>query len=194
MLSINIAGFVQLLIPPGTIQTIRLEQIYGFLSFALLYLAILASPLTKAYPDIPFKDAYLHARRAIGVSAFYYATLHVYLTFFDQLGGFSGVKYYNQKYALAVVCGTVTLGVLLVMAATSLDKIVHSMGFKNWKLLHRLVYLASIALLVHVILLGPHYEGPGFISTLTTVGAIVLLWLEGKRFIDYRAHKVHKND
>ena len=189
VLSANIAGFIQLFIPNGSLQTIRIEQAYGFASLLLLYAAILASPLTKAHPNFPFKKAYLHARRAIGVSAFYYACLHVYLTFFDQLGGFNGIQYYNQKYLVSIFCGVLTLGVLLVMTATSLDWAVKIMGFKNWKLLHRLVYLASITVMIHIVLLGPHYAGLGVLSTLTAVAVALLFWLEAQRIWTNVLHK-----
>lgn len=189
VLSVDIAGALQLYVPAGSLQTIRIEQTFGFISMILLYLAILASPLTKAYPDMRFKEHYLHARRAIGVLAFYYAILHTYLTFFKQLDGFGGIKYYNHRYELAVLLGIVTLAVLFVMAATSLDWAVKTMGFKNWKLLHRLVYIASLALLVHVALVGPHYSGAGLVSTLTAVAAVVLLWLEGLRIWNLRKSK-----
>lgn len=178
-LSINIAGFVQLILPAGSLQTIRIEQIYGFVSLFLLYMAILASPLTKVFPRLPAKAAYLHARRAIGVSAFYYALLHVMITFFAQLGGFDGIKYLNQTYAVSLLGGVFTLGVLFVMAATSLDWAVEKMGFKNWKLLHRLVYLASLALLLHVLLIGPHYDdGLTPLGALTYTAAVFLIVLE----------------
>ncbi len=53
------------------------------------------------------------------------------------------------------------------MAATSLDYAVDKLGFKNWKLLHRLVYGASAAVLVHVILIGTHFEHPDAFSIIT---------------------------
>lgn len=178
-LSVNIAGFVQLLVPAGSLQTIRIEQTYGFLSLALLYAAILASPLTKVFPKLPGKDAYLHARRAIGVSAFYYAFLHVYITFFQQLDGFSGVKYLNHTYSLSLLAGVFALGVLFIMAATSLDWVVDYMGFKRWKLLHRLVYFASLAILLHIVLIGPHYdEGFSLLGGLTYLATVFLIVLE----------------
>jgi len=177
--SVNIAGFVQLEIPAGSLQIIRIEQIYGFVSLWLLYLAILASPLTKVFPKLPGKEAYLHARRAIGVSAFYYALLHTVVTFFGQLDGFAGIRYLNHTYDLSLLSGVFALGVLFVMAATSLDWVVDHMGFKNWKLLHRLVYLASLALLAHIILIGPHYDnGVTPMGALTYAAAALLIVLE----------------
>lgn len=178
-LSVNIAGFVQLLIPSGSLQTIRIEQAYGFLALLLLYLAMLASPLTKVFPNLTGRDSYLHARRAIGVSAFYYASLHSYLTFFRQLDGFGGVKYLDRTYSLSLLFGAFALGVLCTMAATSFDWVVDRMGYRHWKLLHRLVYLASVAVLAHVILIGPHYDqGLSFLSLLTYLAASFLIILE----------------
>jgi len=177
--SVNIAGFVQLLIPSGSLQTIRIEQIYGFLSLLLLYLAILASPLTKTFPGMPGKAAYLHARRAIGVSAFYYAALHSCLTFFGQLGGFDGLNYLNRTYRWSLLGGALALGVLGIMAATSFDSVVSHMGYRHWKLLHRLVYFASIAVLLHVLLIGPHYDnGLSLLGGLTYLAAGFLVILE----------------
>lgn len=181
-ISVNIIGFMQLLVPAGTLQTIRIEQAFGFISLGLLYVAILASPLTKVFPKLPGKAGYLHARRAIGVSAFYYAVLHVYITFFQQLNGFSGMKYLNHTYSLSLLGGVFALGVLCIMAATSFDWVVDHLGYKHWKLLHRLVYLASLAVLLHVMLIGPHYDnGPSFLSVLTYAAAGFLLVLEALR-------------
>ena len=178
-LSVDIAGFVQLLVPAGSLQTIRVEQAYGFIALLLLYTAILASPLTKVFPRLPGREAYLHARRAIGVSAFYYALLHGYITFFGQLDGFGGVKYLNRTYTVSLLAGTFALGVLAIMAATSFDWVVDRMGYRHWKLLHRLVYFASAGVLLHVMLIGPHYDG-GFslVSLLTWLAAAFLVTLE----------------
>ncbi|HEX3568454.1 MAG TPA: ferric reductase-like transmembrane domain-containing protein [Candidatus Saccharimonadales bacterium] len=182
VMSVNIAGFVQLEVPAGSLQTIRIEQIYGFVSLLLLYIAILASPLLKVFPRLPGKEAYLHARRAIGVSAFYYAFLHVYISFFSQLNGFAGVHYLNHHYGLSLLLGLFALGVLFIMAATSLDWVVDKMGYKHWKLLHRLVYLASVAVLVHVMLIGPHYShAVSALGLLTYAAGIFLLALEALR-------------
>lgn len=177
--SVNIAGFIQLEIPSGSLQSIRLEQTYAFIGLYLLYFAILASPLTKVFPNLPGKDQYLHARRAIGVSAFYFSFLHVYIAFFQQLDGFSGIRYLNHTYGISLLLGIFALAVLSIMAATSFDWVVEHMGYKHWKLLHRLVYLASIAVLLHVMLIGPHYDGPlTFLGVITYAAAAFLVVLE----------------
>jgi sulfoxide reductase heme-binding subunit YedZ len=184
-LSLLIAGFMQLYMPSGTLLIIREEQAFGFISMLLLYLAILASPLTKVFPKLFFKEQYLHARRAIGVLAFYYACLHTYLTFFKQLNGFSGFKYLNTSYKESVIFGLITLLILLIMTITSIDWAVDLLHYKNWKLLHRLVYIASEALLLHILILGPHYSNLNIISIVTGAAVIFLIVLECIRMSRY---------
>ena len=180
-MSFLIAGFIQLMIPSGTLQLIRIEQSFGFVSILLLYVALLASPLTKVFPSPSFKDGYIHARRAIGVMAFYYAFLHTYLTFYKQLNGLTGIQYYNSKYSLSLLLGTIGLGILLILTITSLDWAVNTLRFKNWKLIHRLVYIAGLTILLHIIIIGPHYTDLGFVSVMSYVGVAILLLLEAIR-------------
>jgi len=173
--SVIIAGFVQLQIPDTTLQSIRIGQAFGFLSLALLYLAMLISPLTKVFTKLPGREGLVYARRAIGVSAFYYAVLHVYITFFDQLNGFGGIAYLNPTYGWSLLSGIFALGVLCSMAATSFDWVVAKMGYRQWKMLHRLVYAASVAILVHLLLIGSHFANGVTILGVVTYAAVGLL-------------------
>lgn len=176
--SFLIAGFIQLMIPSGSLQTIRIEQFFGFISVLLFYVALLASPLTKVFPNFSLKEQYIHARRAIGVLSFYYAFLHTYITFYKQLNGFTGVQYYNSKYSLSILLGVVGLGVLFILAITSLDWVVDLFGFKYWKLLHRLVYIAGIAILLHVVIIGTHFLKLSFLGVITYIAIGFLVVLE----------------
>jgi sulfoxide reductase heme-binding subunit YedZ len=190
ILSVIIAGLIQLRVPSGSLQTIRIEQYYGFISLGLLYIAILASPFTKVFPDVRFKAAYLHARRAIGVLAFYYALLHVYISFFKQLNGFAGLGYFDTKYTTSLAFGVFGLAVLFIMAITSFDWVIKTMHFKNWKLLHRLVYFASVAIIIHIVLIGPHYTQFGLLAAITYVAIGFLVLLEIMRVQLARTKKV----
>lgn len=180
--SINIAGIVQLLIPGGSLQIIRTQQIYGFTAMALLFSALLISPITKMFPNMPYREGVLHARRAIGVLSFYFALLHSWLAFYKQLGGFSGIPYYGPNYRWSILLGTVALSILFVMTITSLDWAVHILSFKRWKLLHRLVYIAGFSIVMHVVLIGSHYKRLGIIGLMTVVLVLILLYLELLRF------------
>lgn len=180
-LSFFIAGFIQLFVPAGSLQTIRIEQSFGFVSFFLLYIAVLASPFTKVFPKLTLNKHYLHARRAIGVLSFYYAFLHVYITFFSQLNGFAGLKYLNGQYDVSLLFGFIALAILAVMTMTSLDIAVKLLHFRNWKLLHRLVYIAGVSILIHVAIIGPHFTTITVTGVATYACLLFLAILEGIR-------------
>jgi len=176
--SFLIAGAIQLYIPTGSEQSIRIEQTFAFISLALLYIALLASPLLKVFPKLPIKKAYTHARRPIGVLAFYYAFLHAYITFFSQLGGVKGIAYYNGQYELSIFLGLIGLVILCVLTLTSMDWVIRKMTFKNWKLLQRLVYIGSLAIFLHVIIIGTHYNVFTVTALVTYVAVAILVVLE----------------
>ena len=177
-ISFFIAGFIQLFVPAGSLQTIRIEQMFAFVSLLLLYLALLASPFTRVFPRARINTYYLHARRAIGVLAFYFAFLHASISFFSQLNGFDGLGYLDARYGLSMVLGLGALCVLAIMTMTSMDWVVHAMHFKNWKRLHRLVYIAGVAILIHAVLIGSHYMTMSFLGIFTYVCLAFLFALE----------------
>lgn len=177
LLSLFVWVAVWQLVPDGELQVIRLEQIYGFISLTYLYFALLASPLTKAFPNLPGKDTYLFLRRAIGVSSFYFASLHASIAFFGQLQGFAGVSFLSNKYSLALILGAVALVILFALAATSVDKIIDYMTFPRWKRLHRFIYAAGWLVLGHTVLIGTHFGGSNQLPGRIVFGAVLFLLL-----------------
>lgn len=180
-LSFLIAGFVQYNIPSGSLQIIRLEQIYGFVAVALIYLALLISPLTIVFARIPRKREIIHTRRAIGVSGFYFATLHTLIAFFGQLGGFGGIKYLTATYQISLLLGSLALVILLYMALTSFDKIIAGMSYRRWKFTHRFIYLAGLMIIVHLALIGSHFIDVSPLGVVIYVAIGLLLALEALR-------------
>ncbi|HZE86835.1 MAG TPA: ferric reductase-like transmembrane domain-containing protein [Methylomirabilota bacterium] len=170
-------------IPSGTLQIIKMQQIYGLTSLVALYFSLLAGPFCYTFKTFPFTKQFLHARRAIGVSAFYFAFLHTFLTFFYQLGGFAGLGFLDWHYLVAVLLGFVALIILFFLTITSLDWAIEKMRFKNWKLLHRFIYLGGILILAHTLILGTHFSNlSGIISKITFFALAFLLLLETPRF------------
>jgi sulfoxide reductase heme-binding subunit YedZ len=135
-----------------------------------ILLATLAiTPLRRLSPRIGFL---IRFRRLIGLYAFFYATLH--LTTYVFL--FSG---YNVATVLAgirtghpgeivtqwkviwpaivddllkrrfIQVGLLAWVILFLLAATSPAFIMRAMGGKNWQRLHRLIYVAAIAGVIH---------------------------------------------
>ncbi|MGI8419016.1 MAG: ferric reductase-like transmembrane domain-containing protein [Candidatus Levyibacteriota bacterium] len=189
--SLIIYLWVTLTNPSQLTQIIELEETYGLLSIVLLYITLLAGPLCYRFKWLPFKSQYLKSRRALGVATFYFAFLHTLLSFFGQLGGFSGLGFLNQNYIFAILFGFIALIIFFFLTITSLDIAVEKMSFPKWKLLHRFIYLGGILVLVHIVLLGSHYlDLSESVPLITFVGLVFLLILEEPRLYNYIRKKI----
>lgn len=189
-LSFAVYFYVIFTIPEGTVQTITLTQIYALTSITYLYFALLAGPFCYIFKRFPFRGQYLKARRAIGVSAFYFALLHSNLGFFGQLGGFAGLGLLSIKYLLAITLSFTALIILFFMAATSFDFMVEKLTFLRWKLLHRLVYAASLLILTHALIIGTHFQDLSTIIPQIFFAAFTFLFfLEALRFENFIQEK-----
>jgi len=165
-----------------TLQIIRLTQVYALTAVTLLYIVLLAGPFCYTFQQLPFRGKYLKARRALGVSTFYFGLLHASLAFFGQLGGFEGLGFLNGTYLLAISLSFTALCILALMATTSFDYMIAKLTFKKWKLLHRFVYLAGIFILIHALMLGTHFQDlSGAIPQIFFIALAFLLILEGRR-------------
>jgi sulfoxide reductase heme-binding subunit YedZ len=114
---------------------------------AALILLILSLACTPAYTIFGFKRVQ-RLRRPLGLYAFLYAGLH-FLTFVGLDYGFDldliALDVLDQRYVLV---GFAAGLLLLALAITSTKGWQKRLG-KNWKRLHRLVYLAGILAIVH---------------------------------------------
>lgn len=95
----------------------------------------------------------LRFRRMMGLFAFFYAFLHVTVyTVLDQQLDLADIwdDLAERPYILA---GTTAFLLLLPLAVTSTKKMVRRLG-QRWLLLHRAVYIASLAAVVHYVWLA----------------------------------------
>lgn len=95
----------------------------------------------------------LRFRRMLGLFAFFYAFLHVciYTVLDQQLDlGFIWSDLSERPY---IVAGTIAFLLLLPLAITSTRKMVQRLG-KRWLSLHRAVYIAALAAVVHYVWLA----------------------------------------
>ena len=122
----------------------EITTLTGRTALILLVLALACTPVNTLFG---FKQA-LRVRRALGLYAFLYASLHfatfVWLDYGFDLELLAGAIL-AQRY---VVVGFVTGLILLALALTSTRGWQRRMG-QNWKRLHRLVYLAGILAVLH---------------------------------------------
>jgi sulfoxide reductase heme-binding subunit YedZ len=116
---------------------------------AALVLLVLSLAATPANTLLGFKPA-LKVRRALGLYAFMYVTLH-FLVFVGLDYGFDlGLireAIFEKRFALV---GFAAGLLLLPLAITSTRGWMSRLG-KNWRRLHRLVYLAAILAVIHYI-------------------------------------------
>jgi sulfoxide reductase heme-binding subunit YedZ len=127
----------------------------GKTAIILLLSSLACTPINTMFGYTPV----LRVRRALGLYAFLYASLH-FLTFvgLDYAFDFEllGEAIFDQRY---VVVGFFAGLILLALALTS------TKGWqirlrKNWKRLHRLVYLAGILVAVHYMWLSKDISEP----------------------------------
>jgi methionine sulfoxide reductase heme-binding subunit len=135
----------------------------------ILLVSLAVTPVRRLAPQIAWL---IRLRRLIGLYAFFYATLHLatYLFLFsgyDIAGVLDGLR--NGHVAVVfeqwkqvwpfiwddvlkrrfVQVGFLAWLILLALAVTSPSAIMRSMGGKNWQRLHRLVYIAGMAAVIH---------------------------------------------
>jgi sulfoxide reductase heme-binding subunit YedZ len=118
----------------------------GFVACLLLALVLSFTPLRVLFPKWGVALALNRHRRLVGVSAFVYGALH-FTTHLVYEGGFHVLASDVKKPFL--VTGMITLSILLVLAATSLNAAVRWLGGRRWKNLHRLAYLAAALAAYH---------------------------------------------
>lgn len=157
------------------LAVIKLTRLYAFSALGFLYAALLIGPAIRVFPFVPLKSKLIYARRAIGVSAFYFSVLHSNLAFFGQLGGFGGLGYLDGKYLLAIGLSFTAEMILAAMAATSFDFMVKKLTYRWWKFLHRFVYLAGTLIVAHALLIGSHYRDLFSPAALVSFGLLAFL-------------------
>lgn len=162
-----------------------LLRLYALTALFLLF-AVLVPGLFRAFlPRLPLTAVFIRARRAIGVSAFFFSFLHATLAFFVQLGGsIFAVAYLAQPQQTAIALSASAMLVLTALAITSFDRLVSKIGPQQWKRLHRLVYPAIIFLLFHAFLIGSHFANPrAALPVIVSATAMALLVLEASATI-----------
>lgn len=184
--SIAVYFYITFTIPEPSLQIIKITQTYALTAISYLYLTLLATPLTRLFTFLPFRGQYIKARRALGVSAFYFGLLHGCFAFFGELGGFANLLNLSSKYLLAISLSFTALIILTLMAGTAFDFMIDKLGFARWKMLHRLVYLAAIFIIIHALLIGSAFQDlSGLIPKIFFIALAILLILEGIRIIKY---------
>jgi sulfoxide reductase heme-binding subunit YedZ len=147
----------------GTLGTDPLRDITnvtGLWALRFLCLTLLITPLRR----ITGWNILIRFRRPLGLFAFFYGTLHLLIFIvFDRLAGmdFPSLLAWQTIRDLAVSIGGeiakrpyITIGFLswvcmLALGLTSTAGWIRRLGGKRWRALHRLVYVAAVAGVLH---------------------------------------------
>lgn len=146
--------WVNIYIPQGILRVIRLEQIYGLVATAFLYLVIVATPFVNVFPHSNFAQTLFSKRKSLSFAVIFFAAMHMFINFSYQLGGFTGIFYLGTSYLSAVACG---LAAFLFLFAYDFIPVVFKTSKKFAKIINGLVYLSGILILVHILMLGTHF-------------------------------------
>ena len=135
----------------------------------ILLADLAVTPVRRLFPALA---TLVRFRRMIGLYAFFYATLHL-LTYvflfsgYDVPSAMAGLRSghlaapWEQLKAIwptmlddvtkrrFIQVGLLAWVVLFALAVTSPQRVLRAMGGKNWGRLHKLIYLAAIAAVVH---------------------------------------------
>ena len=178
-------------IPTG--QFVKFTQIYALLAVFYLYVAMMAAPVTKYFPALPFNSWLVKLQKELVVSAFYFGVLHGYFAFFGELGGFAGLGFLTPLFLLAICLSAAALLILTFIAITSFDAKIKALSYKKWKLFHKTIYLVALLIVIHSLMLGTHFINlSAMIPKIFFTALSILVLLETKRLDDYLSEK-YKN-
>jgi sulfoxide reductase heme-binding subunit YedZ len=134
-----------------------------------LFASLAITPIRRLSPQLAFL---IRFRRLLGLYAFFYATLHLatYIFLFsgyDVTTALAGLRAGHPGELVTqwkiiwprmvddvlkrrfIQVGLFAWTILLALAITSPAFIMRAMGGKNWQRLHRLIYVAAIAGIIH---------------------------------------------
>ncbi len=152
----------------------RLLHVSGEIAIWTLGTVLSLTPLRVLFPRSGLVNALNRHRRYIGVSACIYGLIHfschvLYQGDWDDL-----LQSFSKPF---VWFGLLGLSILVLLALTSNNWSVSKLGGKRWKLLHRLAYVAAVALIYHQSIAG---KGHWYVARWLL---LFLVALEGARLV-----------
>ncbi len=163
---------------PDPAQKLSIETGEWTLRFLLITLAI------TPFRQITNRVSFIRYRRMLGLFALFYASLH-FLSWMIFLLGFRLFAIMEELIERPyITVGFSAYLILLVLGVTSPKAMVRKLG-KNWKRLHRLVYVAAILGTIHLLWILRSNIGEAVLY-----GAILVVLL-GYRLVRYSKRRSH---
>jgi methionine sulfoxide reductase heme-binding subunit len=119
---------------------------FGFVACILLAVVLTFTPLRILFPKSRLVAALNRYRRTVGVSAFFYALIHLCFQLIHENGW---PTFWTDMKKPFLLMGVTTFTILLILACTSFNAAVRWLGGRRWKNLHRLAYVAAFLAAFH---------------------------------------------
>jgi len=154
---------------PDPVKTVEREL--GVLGLQFLLASLAVTPLRRLGLNL------LRFRRALGLLAFGYVSLHLAAWVGLDMGlrwAEMGADLVKRPY---VILGMLGFLVMIPLAATSSNRAIRRLGPQAWGRLHRLAYVAILAGLLHLVLLSKVWTGEVLVYVGLGVGLLLVrLW------------------
>ncbi len=129
-------------------------------------------------------------RRMIGLLAFFYASVHLLCyAVFDMGLDLAEILADIAKRPFILV-GTLSFLLLLPLAATSFNAAVRRLGAVRWQQIHRLVYVASLTMLLHFFWMRAGKSDFADVLFYTAVVGALLGWRLWRRYQTRRSARI----
>jgi len=150
----------------------------GAWAFVFLFLVLACTPVQRL-----FRSGWIPAvRRPLGLAAFGYSVLH-FLAYFSVGQKFNVAYVIEDSWGVkSRLPGWGSLLLLLPLALTSTDGMTRWLGGKRWKLLHRLVYVATALAVLHVYMVDNDHIGDYHATREVLVPFVILMLVRLVRF------------
>ncbi len=154
-----------------------LERTLGVWALRFLILTLAITPLRRLG-----LANWVRWRRALGLLAFYYAVLHLTVYSVLDQGLDLGAIWADIVKRPYITVGMLAFTLLVPLALTSNAPMIRRLGGAAWQRLHRLVYLAAAAAVVHFIMLEKSWSAELILyaGLTTALLAFRLFWRRAK--------------
>ncbi len=122
------------------------------------------------------RPALLRFRRMMGLFAFFYACVHFLCYAWLDMGLDATAIVHDIPKRPFILVGTLALGLLVPLAATSFNRAIKALGAAKWQLLHRLVYVIVLLGLLHFFWMRAAKNNFAEVAVYATIVAVLLGW------------------
>jgi sulfoxide reductase heme-binding subunit YedZ len=123
----------------------------AYIAVGFLITTLSLNSLKNLFPTSLFLKLLNKHRREFGVAVFSYTLIHI-LCYLIKKGGLKPAIPYILFHPALIPAFYIALPILLVLTVTSNDISLKKLGFSRWKNIHKKIYLAEIAIFIHMIL------------------------------------------